>query len=1095
MKRIFQVSLVVVLLLMAVMALSACGSDPDYYIFDVRYNPTEKMITWGDNSPAESWLVSINNGENDKVKTHSYEYDAQDQTFDVRIEGLYKDKGHELNPVARVTVTYLPPAKNLQVKDGFLTWDSVPGATSYVVNNNGYTNNVTNCSYQIPAGAFNISVSPVTTGVYYTYPSEKISGTIMATPTNLGYSNGAFTWDAVSGADYYEVVINGSIHETTTNSFTYERNKTDIEISVFACSRQEGAYKSAPLIKICYYLKPISTTSYQFDAEGNLTWAPVENATSYDISLNGQNVVSVTEPKYTGLQLDTRYTITVTPKAEFSYTDTPAEYTFEKLSPVTGVKFAEGKITWDAHPRAVSYELKVNGETYNVTANSYDMSGIKATLTIEVYAKGDIENARSYTASQEVYTYLPVVTNINVVDGVLVWSASEGAARYDLQFLDGSVSSEVAQYTNITPNRQYVVKIIPRGNEKSYSYWSGEFTFTVLAAPEVAYDQGVFYWQGNNDANGYTVRITNNEGEIIKEDTLGKTTTRYKYDFTTPGKYAVSVKTNAPAGGNIYGSVYSPVKNVTKLADVTTHELINTNASTDNVQISVSAVEGATYKVFVNGTEYSNSNTNTFSLDLLSLAVADKETTFTIGVQAMGSVTADHIILDSSRKYEFNLIRLATPQNVKISGGTVTWDNVNNAAKYIVSVDGTPVECGTSNHTLTNLQPGPHKITVQAINRDSKLYVSSCHTAPMNVTKLQTPADVKINSQGSEVAVTWSQVEGSQAYSIQVGTSVFDATRTGFNITKYAAGLEEGSGLQISVYAKGNGSNIIDSEPSKVMTIAKLRAPEGLGVNGDNITWTPSSIDGINAESYELTISGGGMETQVHPVSGTQFSVSNLPAGTFNITVKAIGNNTSTLTSGNSGMVTVTKLAAVSNVKMEVGTHVITWDAVQGATDYLVNVNGQDYTVTQPSFDVADKFTSSGTYSVSIRAISASPNVIAGDMAKIDQRVEAMQTPTFVSGEDALAPYKFTYRIEGENIVITVAQIEGMPVTYKFIVDGIEYTGSDAPNVYRYHMADPIPGLPYVVRVQLMVNCFSGDGIYYINSNPSADCQVYYENA
>lgn len=1087
MKRLFQLTLLACLVIMVALSITACGSDPDYYIYDVKYNPQTDTITWSDNSPADTWRISINGGKEKSVSTRSYEYDAEDQDFTVHIEATIKSglTGKKKTHSTTVNVKYLAQAQNLRVEDGYLVWDAVAGATAYYVKNNGSGTYVNTNAYKIPAGSFNITVAPHADGCYYTYDSEPITGSIMASPTNLGYSDGAFTWDGVSNADYYKVTINGTTYETTATSYPFVRNNTDITVSVVACSNQENAHSSAPLSATCYYLQPIKVENYHFDAEGNLAWEAVANATSYDVSINGQNVVTVDTAKYTGLQMDTRYTITVTPKAGFSYTDTPAEYTFEKLSPVTGVRFAEGKITWDAHPRAMSYEVRVNGNTYEVNANSYDMSGVKETLTIEVYAKGDIENARSWTATPETYTYLPVVTNINVVDGVLVWGASEGATRYDLQFLDGTTSVEVAQYTSITPNRQYVVKVIPRGHEKTYSYWSGEFTFTVLAAPEVAYDQGVFYWQGNNDASGYTIRILKANGDVVKEDTLGQTTTRYKYDFNLPGKYTVAVKTNAPAGGNVYGSVYSNVKNVTKLADIGSHELVNTNASTDNVQVSVGAVEGASYKIFVNGTEYSNSNSNTFSLDLLSLAVADRETTFTIGVLAVGSVSQDNIILDATNKYEFNLIRLATPQNVKISGSTVTWDNVNNAAKYIVSVDGTVVECGTSSHTLTNLQAGPHKITVQAINRDSKLYVPSCHSPALNVTKLSTPADVKINTQGTEVAVTWTQVESAQAYSIQVGNSVFDATRTGFNITKYAAGLEEGSGLQISVYAKGNGSNLIDSEPSKIITIAKLRAPEGLGINGDNITWSPSSIDGINAESYMLSING-----EEHPVAGTQFSASGLPAGTYNLTVKAIGNGSSTLTSGNSGMITITKLEQVKNVKCDAGTHTITWDAVSGASAYVVNVNGQDYTLTDTTFDVSDKFTSAGVYTITIRAISESPNVFAGDMATLTQEVRALKTPTYVANAEVVEAYSFTCRVEGDYIVITAGLIEGLEVEYKFSVDGIEYKGNDAVNVYRYYMADPIPGLAYNVRVQLIASSFGADGIYYISSNPSADCPV-----
>ena len=1085
MKRILHVSVAVLLLLMAVLTFAACGSDPDYDIYNVSYDPVNKLLTWSDNSPAESWLVSINGESNDKVKNNQYEYDAKDQTFSVRIEGLYKDKGHDLNPVTYVTVTYLPPVQNLRVENGYLVWDHVPGATGYRVNNNGYSSYAGECSYQIPAGAFNITVYPETNGCFYTYPSESVSGVIMAAPQNLRYENGAFVWDAVANADYYEVVINGTTYETTQPSYAYERNKTDIHIAVSAGSRQEGAYKSSPLERTCYYLKPIAATNYSFNAEGALTWPAVENATHYVVTINGQNTETVSEPKYSNIAMDTRYTVKVVPMADFSYTDEAVEYTFEKLSPVTGVKFAEGKITWDAHPRAVSYEVKVNGQTYDATGTSYDMSGVKETLNIEVYAKGDIENARSYTATKEVYTYLPVVTDITVRDGVLVWSASEGAVRYDLQFQDGTVSSETPSYANIQPNRQYIVKIIPRGADKSYSYWSGEFTFMVLAAPTVTYNQGTFLWQGVNDASGYVFKIEKPDGKV-EEKSLTKDKYSYAYDFAVAGQYKVSVKMVAdPVNANVYDSAFSSPITVTKLANVNSHELINTNASTEVVQVSVNAIEGANgYKVFVNGVENQTSNSNTFSLDLLSLSNADKETTFTIEVLAVGSVSADRIVLDSSDKYSFTLVRLATPQNVTISGNTVSWNTVNNAAKYLVSVDGQTVEVGSTNYTFTNLQAGKHTVRVQAINRDSKNYVPSRWTTPVDVTKLVAPPNVHIEAAGAnDVIVKWDGVEGAKGYTIKVGDSTYDVAAMAYVISDRVSTLEQGTGLQISVYAIGNGGTIINSEPSKTITIARLATPSNIAVSGDNITWNPSVVDGINAESYILTING-----EEYPVTGTSFSVDGLPAGEYNVTVRAIGNKVSTIDSPNSAYIKVTKLAAVTDVAKTMGGKTLTWNPIAGATSYSVNVNGEEYIVDTPSYTT--NFTTQGDYKITIRALSGAPNVLASDAYVINQKVEAMQLPKLATDASNLQAYEFYATREGDDIVVTVGAIEGLPVKYDIIIDNLSNELPEGQYSLRKPMQVIVVGYEYKVKVQFLVSCFGADGVYYINSMPSAEVTI-----
>lgn len=1241
MKKVLRVIITLAVVLIAIPALfTMCEDNVRYSIGDITYDPETNLISWYDNSGANKWLISVNGQKEQKIGAPQYSYDANESTFSVRIEGLFKKQGHEKNPVAFVTFHYLDTVSGLKVEDGAVKWDPVPGATGYDVYNNGdHVTTTSDCYYTIPSGSFNIYVKPTMNGYYYCYPSETVSGAVLAAPQNLRYENGVFKWDAVTNADYYQLKINGQSFTTSDTSYQYDPTGSDIEIEISAGSNAENSYVSAPLKLTCYYLPAVrdfsfsetgdliwseipnadgynvtingvetqyltspcltgiipdtsytvtviptaylyytedaipytfeqlspvtgvtidhaevhwdtheravrydvvingetfSTdttslklsedqigeeitvqvyavgsgensrsytavsqtfvyltpiTTYSFDQNGSLVWPAVNGATQYMVILNDMETQVVTEPVFSNIQLDTQYTVKVVPQCDHSYSVEPEPYTFEKLSPVNNINFAEGKITWDTHSRAESYEVIVNGDVKTTTENFLTLGNVKHSVTIEVFAKGTLPNSRSFTSTKDTYTYLPEVTNIRVEDGILKWSESQGAFGYQLTLSNGSIINvDTNQYSAIIPNQQYVVKIMPVNTTiKSFSYQSAEFIFSILAAPTVTYQQGVFRWQGTNDASGYIFRVTLPDGTVLDES-LPHNQFIKQYNFSTPGKYTVSVKLVAkPEIDNLYDSAFSAPVSVIQLNNVTGHDVINNNQSTQSVQIRVNPVEYACgYKVYVNGQEVANTDTDTCMIDLLSLSTDDRETTFTVEIRAIGKTTANEVILDSINTYSFNLVRLATPTGLSISGTTVSWNSVSNAAKYIVFVDGVGYETTTSQYQLTNLSEGNHTITVQAINLDSDLYMPSRHSLALNVQKLAAPADVRIEPAGNELVLKWSQVTGASNYQIKIGSNISDPVRaTSYPVSQHANALGAGEGVQVSVYAKGNGSNIIDSEPSITITIAKLNAPTNLGVSGDNIVWNPSEVDNIGATAYELYLNG-----KVYNTSGTSFPTADIPAGTYAAYVKAIGNKTTTIDSPNSGSVYITKLATITNVQATEGGKVYTWDVVPGATSYRVTVDGVEYYVNEPKFEV--NFTEAKTYNISIRAISTAPNTIQGDAYTISQQVRALLTPTYVADADVnnMADNTYTVVNNGSSFTIVAKASGTMPVSYEFYVEGISEIDPDGS--YDYVIAGAYEGMPFVIAVKFKYSGFGADGVYYIDSAMSAETTVIY---
>lgn len=1077
-KFIFSAIGVIIVIAFLVSIFKSCDT-PFYQIYDVNYNVETKTITWRDDSDAKSWTITIN-GEEHKVKSKSFSYDAGTSSFTISIEA--NDASDEVYGYSS-TFNYLETVTGLRVENGCLVWNRVQGAGYYNIydaSTGNYLNTVYECSYMLSPGSFNLYVMPASDQNYFCYESEAISGAILASPTTLTYRNGVFEWDIVYGADYYEIKINDKTFVSNTNSYAYTGNKEDLNISVAAGSNQASAYVSAPLTQTCYYLTPITT--FSFNEQGALVWPQVNNATAYNININGQAYGTVSSPSFTDIALDTAYTIIVTPTNNFSYTDEPVPYTFEKLSPVANIAFANGLITWDANPRAASYEVMVNEKSYVSNTNSYNIGNIEESITIQVYARGTVENSRSYMSLTASYTYIPRVENLRIEDGVLVWNASEGASGYKIIYSNGSEASvSEARFDQISPNQQYVLKVRPLANTQNYfTYDSAEFTFTILAAPTITYQQGVFRWNGTSDAKGYAFRVVDPNGQVIIENLTQEQFTK-RYEFNMPGKYAVSVKLVANPGNNVYDSQYSTPINVTQLEDVKGHQVINNVDSTATVQITANAVNSASgYKITVNGTEVSSSNSNTFSLDLLSLSHDNTEVTFKIAIKAIGNISSNNVVLDSKNYYEFNLVRLATPQNVAVTGNKVTWNNVSNANKYILYIDGARYECSTTEYTFTNLSEGNHKIKVQAINSNSQTYIPSRYSNEVEVTKLPKPANVRLDNAGTDIVLKWDAIDGAYGYQLQIGISDSEPSdRTSYVLTKHTSKLQGGEGKQVTVYAKGNGANILDSEPSTTITVAKLNAPQNLAVSGDNITWSPAEVDGIMATSYILYIDG--IE---YPVTGTSFSTENFPEGVHTVAVVAVGsisNNHYTINSDKSGSIYATKFAQVTNVQASGKSY--TWDPIAGA-EYRVTVDGTVYTTAQPSFEV--NFTTAGEHTVTIQAYSKGSNTISSTPTVITQQVSAVRTPTFISNTTELTDYSFTYSQVGDTLTITAkAPSDVVAVGYEFKIEGVVYKNTIGS--HTYHITDSYEGCEYKITVRFTADGFGSDGVYYINSATSQD--------
>ncbi len=212
--------------------------------------------------------------------------------------------------------------KNLESVGGFrfdeatqiLVWNEVASAESYMVSvtcgNPDHNHNFVNFGTQTFVslkecdaleGGIIVKVYPKTEGYNSPEASEFVyNKVVLSTPTNLLLHGNVLSWNAVAGAEKYEVTVNGTAYEATTNSFDLTSVLDVIEgldYAVTVCAK--GATESLVSdVLVARYYEMNEKVTY---ANGKLSWTPVIGADYYELQVNDGEIVKVEGGVYSAL--------------------------------------------------------------------------------------------------------------------------------------------------------------------------------------------------------------------------------------------------------------------------------------------------------------------------------------------------------------------------------------------------------------------------------------------------------------------------------------------------------------------------------------------------------------------------------------------------------------------------------------------------------------------------------------------------------------------------------------------------------------------------------------------------------------------------
>ena len=257
---------------------------------------------------AQKYLITIDCG--DKAHTHT--------AFDNGTSLYYNFSNCEMKPggirftveavadgyaSSKATFVFernLASAENLTVTDDVLTWDSVPGATSYNVQIGDDIYTVFKPSFSLKtltAGSYAVSVTPVAKGFNSPAAAQlSFDKTTPALPADLSLKDMTFSWTQAEADVNYFLVVNGN--EIAVDAGTTSYDLTDLftwaDGTDYSLQLKVVKGDASALSDVFTFRYNALDPTVVYDG-GILSWKPVAGAQKYEIRMNGDDssIISV----------------------------------------------------------------------------------------------------------------------------------------------------------------------------------------------------------------------------------------------------------------------------------------------------------------------------------------------------------------------------------------------------------------------------------------------------------------------------------------------------------------------------------------------------------------------------------------------------------------------------------------------------------------------------------------------------------------------------------------------------------------------------------------------------------------------------------
>lgn len=279
-------------------------------------------------------------------------------------------------------------------------------------------------------------------------------------------------------------------------------------------------------------------------------------------------------------------------------------------------------------------------------------------------------------------------------------------------------------------------------------------------------------------------------------------------------------------------------------------------------------------------------------------------------------------------------LSLDSPTNICYDGTTITWNAVDKADSYTVSINGGQAYPVTAPKFPYAAKGKEFSVVITAVSKADKI-VSSGEATKMFF-PLAAVTDLTVTADGS---LTWSAIENADAYEIKVDGTVVDEVAA-LTYSGLGAGTHS---VSVRPIVSGDTSYFSSWSEPKSLTVLGTVDKATVVYEGGMLRW--HGVPG--AKGYEVQVNGVTVtDEDGNPTVEMPYDAGNLD---FEVSIKPLGNGASIFDGTFSEAKRFIFLETVSNVHIEDG--ILVWNAIGGADSYKLKVNGVEYTVTECAFN------------------------------------------------------------------------------------------------------------------------------------------------
>ena len=340
----------------------------------------------------------------------------------------------------------------------------------------------------------------------------------LAHVTRFNFENDVMYFDPVPNATNYTLMIDcgneDHVHTAINLGTDTYYDFSDCEMQpggiTFEVTANAANYASSTSRLATYEKTLAEVKNITYEADGTVTWTPVENAEYYVVCvrvytgtatlnqaaprLSAENggytdyYFTTTDPNFSLKQFTGNFTVTVTPQAKgYNAPSTPAtSETIAKAELATPADFAisGNTLTWTAVEGATGYTVKVGNNEYIVEGTEYTLTAVTADTTVAVKANGAKDSF--YTDAITVNT--TAITGLRYESGRVYWNAVYGADTYTVKVNDGAAKTVNTNSASVTLTKEgaNTVTVAYGANEASVEVTAYAIAFDTEGADEVA---------------------------------------------------------------------------------------------------------------------------------------------------------------------------------------------------------------------------------------------------------------------------------------------------------------------------------------------------------------------------------------------------------------------------------------------------------------------------------------------------------------------------------------------------------------------------------------------------------------------------------